>query len=302
MKAFIMVLFTATALFSERLQVVASMPDLADIAAKIGGDAVNVITLATGKEDLHSVPARPAFLPKLNKADLLLTLGLDAEHAWLPALVKEARNSRICEGGPGWIDCSHGIEILGIPQKLDRSEGEQHPDGNPHYNIGPQCGEIIAINIQKVFANALPSKAELFEKNKNDYCLKIKELISELREKGKSLNGIKIVEYHPDLIYLSHFYGMKIVGTIEPKAGISPSAAHLKKLQKQAKESKVVAVIYNQSQNRRLPEKMANSIGCKPIQIANAVGAKKEISSWIDLQKYNLRKLLEGIAGVQMYE
>ena len=110
------------------------------------------------------------------------------------------------------------------------------------------------------------------------------------------------MEYHPDLIYLSHFYGMKIVGTIEPKAGISPSAAHLKKLQKQAKESKVVAVIYNQSQNRRLPEKMANSIGCKPIQIANAVGAKKEISSWIDLQKYNLRKLLEGIAGVQMYE
>jgi zinc/manganese transport system substrate-binding protein len=298
MKTMILLLSIICAVFADaKLQVVASIPDLADMAHQIGAEAVNVITLASGREDLHAVPARPSFLPKLNRADLLLTLGLDAEHAWLPAIAAEARNPKIKENGPGWINCYEGIEILGIPHTLDRSEGEQHPQGNPHYNIGPQCGAVMAADIERAFASALPSKAPLFSRNAQAYREKLQTLKVDLKRQGKPLEGIVIIEYHPDLAYLSSFYGMKTLGSIEPKAGIPPTAGHLKELEALAKEAGVKLIVYNQSQNPKLPRKLAAAIGCQAVQIANAVGAQPEITTWIELQRYNLQRLLAGLSG-----
>lgn len=296
----IVVLCSALSLFADKkLNVVASIPDLADMARRIGGNAVKVISLATGKEDLHAVPARPAFLPKLNKAQLLLTLGLDAEHSWLPALAAEARNPKIREGGPGWIDCSLGIEILGIPRKLDRSEGEQHPVGNPHYNIGPHCGAVMAENIERAFSQAVPQRADYFNRNMQLYRHQLDSLLAILKEKGKPLQGVSIIEYHPDVAYLSAFYGMKTVGSIEPKAGVPPTAEHLKNLTQTARERTVRLIVYNQSQNPRIPGKLAARIGCRVVRIANAVGARREITSWFELQQYNLKALLDGLAEVK---
>ncbi len=300
MKTWILLLCTALILWAdEKIEVVASVPDLADMARQIGGDAVNVISLATGREDLHAVPARPSFLPKLNKADLLLTLGLDAEHSWLPALAAEARNPKIREDGPGWVNCSKGIEVLGKPQKLDRSEGEQHPEGNPHYNIGPQCGIVMAANIEKAFSEALPSKVKYFAQNAQTYKAKLEALIADLTAKGNALKGITIIEYHPDIAYLSAFYGMNTVGSIEPKAGVPPTAGHLKTLEQTARENSVKLIVYNQSQNSKIPQKLASRAGCKAVQIANAVNAKPGITTWIELQRYNLEALLQGVTEDQ---
>jgi zinc/manganese transport system substrate-binding protein len=296
MKSWIMILCAALMTqAAEKLDVVASVPDLGDMARRIGGDAVNVITLATGREDLHAVPARPSFLPKLNRADLLLTLGLDAEHAWLPPLAAEARNRKIREGGPGWVDCSKGIEVLEIPQKLDRSEGEQHPLGNPHYNIGPQNGATMATNIENAFAEAMPSKAEYFADNAQAYRAEIDSLIADLKTRGAVLDGIAIVEYHPDIVYLSAFYNMNTIGSIEPKAGVPPTAGHLRELERTAKEENVKLIVHNQSQNPKIPRKLAAGLGISSVQIANMVGAQPEIKSWIELQRYNLEALLQGM-------
>lgn len=299
MKVWLFIFCIAAALWADKkLEVVASVPDLADIARQIGGNAVNVITLATGREDLHAVPARPSFLPKLNKADLLLTLGLDAEHAWLPALAAEARNAKVREDGSGWVNCFEGINILGVPHKLDRSEGEQHPEGNPHYNIGPQCGAVIATNIEKNFSRAMPSKAHMFTANKTAFLENIDSLVYKLRSMGEPLHGIVVIEYHPDFAYLSSFYGMNTIGSIEPKAGVPPTAAHLKNLADQGKKAGVRLIIYNQSQNSKIPKKLASEIGCQAVQIANAVGAQPRITTWIELQQYNLSQLLAGLSGV----
>jgi ABC-type Zn uptake system ZnuABC Zn-binding protein ZnuA len=265
------------------------------MARLIGGDAVSVIALATGREDLHAVPARPSFLPKLNRADLLLTLGLDAEHAWLPPLAAEARNPEIREGGSGWIDCSEGIEVLEKPHELDRSHGEQHPMGNPHYNIGPQNGAVMATNIENAFADALPSKAEHFADNATAYRAEIDSLTADLKTRGAVLNGIAIVEYHPDIVYLSAFYNMNTIGSIEPKAGVPPTAGHLRELEQTAKKENVRLIVYNQSQNPKIPRKLATRLGCASVQIANMVGAQPEIKSWIELQRHNLKVLLEGL-------
>jgi zinc/manganese transport system substrate-binding protein len=284
-------------LADKKLNVVASVPDLADMARQIGGDAVSVISLASGREDLHAVPARPSFLPKLNKADLLLTLGLDAEHAWLPPLAAESRNPKVREDGPGWINCFEGIEILGVPLKLDRSEGEQHPEGNPHYNIGPQCGIVMAANIEKAFAKALPSKAEYFALNCKSYCTRIDSLIVRLKEQGRKLDGMAVIEYHPDVAYLCAFYGLETIGSVEPKAGVPPTPSHLKDLEQMGKDTNVKMIVYNQSQNFKIPQKLGVSIGCRSVQIANAVGALPQITTWIELQQYNLNQILSGLSG-----
>ena len=293
-----MIILPASTIFAKaKLNVVASVPDLADMAQHIGGSVVSVVSLATGREDLHAVPARPTFLPKLNRADILLTLGLDAEHAWLPALADEARNPTIRENGPGWINCYDGITLLDIPERLDRSEGEQHPLGNPHYNIGPQCGTVMADNIEKALAAALPEQAASFAANGNAYRKELTTLTKELQVQGKPLDGITIIEYHPDMSYLCAFYHMPIAGSIEPKAGVPPTAAHLKKLEQLGREHGVRLIIYNQAQNPKLPEKLARTLGCNAVRIANAVGAQKEISSWTNLQRYNLQQLLGGLTG-----
>ena len=149
---FLILLFSGGMISAEaKLRVVASIPDLADMARIIGGNNVKVICLITGREDLHAVPVRPSFIPKLNRADLLLNLGLDAEHAWLPAIANESRNPKVMESGSGWIEVNKGIEILDRPEKFDRAEGHQHPLGNPHYNVGPQCGKHMAKNIAAAF-------------------------------------------------------------------------------------------------------------------------------------------------------
>lgn len=279
-----------------KLNVVASIPDLADMARVIGGDLVHVTSLTTGREDLHAVPVRPSFIPKINRADILLNLGLDAEHAWLPAIAGDARNRGVMEGGEGWVEVGHGVEILEKPEKWDRSEGHQHPLGNPHFNVGPQCGEVMADNIARAFIRHDPGNETVYRKNLAQYLERLSALETELREKGAPLNGQKVIAYHPDVAYLCEFYGMEKVGSIEPKPGIQPSAGHIARLVDLIRRHNVRLIIYNQAQNPRLPERLAQKTGARAVQFANAVGAKPGIDTWIDLQRHNLRVLLENLA------
>jgi zinc/manganese transport system substrate-binding protein len=278
---------------SDVIKVVASIPDIGDMVRIIGAEKVKVTVLATGREDLHAVPVKPSFLPAMNKADLLFSLGFDAEHAWLPALAAEARNPKIREGASGWIEIGKGIEILDKPAILDRSMGEQHPMGNPHYNIGPHQGKIMAENIFNALSGVSPIDTDYFRKNLDAYLSEINMAVEKLKEKGSVLKGIAVVGYHPDLSYLCEFYGMNLIGHIEPKAGVAPTASHLKYLTDEGKKKSVRLVIHNQSQPEKIPLKLALDIGCRKVEIANTAGAKKIINSWISLQEYNLKKLLE---------
>jgi zinc/manganese transport system substrate-binding protein len=295
---FLILLFSGGMISAEaKLRVVASIPDLADMARIIGGNNVKVVCLTTGREDLHAVPVRPSFIPKLNRADLLLNLGLDAEHAWLPGIVNESRNPKVMESGSGWIEVNKGIEILDRPKKFDRAEGHQHPLGNPHYNVGPQCGKHMAKNIAAAFIQNDPDNSQSYQTNLASYLKRIETLERELMEAGKPLNGIVVISYHEDVSYLCHFYGLKKVGAIEPKPGIEPSTRYLSDLVNIIKQKHVQLIIYNQAQNPKLPESLARRTGISAVQFANTAGAKPEIQTWIDLQRYNLKVLLKGING-----
>ncbi|UCH82641.1 MAG: zinc ABC transporter substrate-binding protein [Candidatus Latescibacterota bacterium] len=280
---------------AKKLKVVASIPDLGVMAERIGGDKIEVKTLASGREDFHGVPVRPSFIPTLNRADLLLTMGLDAEHSWLPALAQEARNRKIMEDHEAWIEVYDGVEVLNIPDVISRAEGEQHPEGNPHFNVGPHCGVPMAENIGYTLIEFDPDNADVYQTNLDAYVIELEALTERLKEEGKDLNGVTIVSYHSDVSYLASFYGMNHVGTLEPKPGIEPTARHVAELAKKAEADGTKLVIYHQAQCGKLPEKFAKRIGARSVQFANMVGAKKEIKTFIDLQEYNLRVLLEAL-------
>ncbi len=278
------------------LKVVASIPDIGVMADRIGGDRVDVTTLASGREDLHGVPVRPSFIPKLNRADLVLTLGLDAEHAWLPALAAEARNRAIMEDHEGWIELHHGIQIFDVPEKLSRTEGEQHPEGNPHYNVSPASGPVMARNIAAAFAHADPEHADLYHARAKAYATELEALAARLAREAGALRGIPVVSYHPDVAYLADFYGLEVVGSLEPKAGIEPTAGHLAELARRAQGAGVKLVIYHQAQSSKLPERFARQIGAVAVQFANMVGATREIRTFTDLQEHNLKVLQHALA------
>src|SRR5438034_2772988 len=155
--------------FAQQIRVVASWPALADITKQIGKELVSVDSLATGVEDPHGVPMKPSFVPRLNRADVLILIGLDDELSWIPALLEVASNPKILLGRPGYIDCSVGISVLEAPTLVDRSEGDLHPKGNPHYLLDPVRAKTVAQNIATGLSRNFPQHRQVFEKNLKSY-------------------------------------------------------------------------------------------------------------------------------------
>src|SRR5438067_12978228 len=158
-------LLAAAATGADKLKVVTTIPDLADMTRQIGGDQVDVTSLATGVEDIHAVPMKPSFAVTLNRADAVVLLGLAAEHACLPALLEAARNPKILRDTPGYIDCSVYITPLDVPTRIDRSLGDVHPMGNPHYNVDPVMGKVEARAIADRLSRLLPEHEAVLQVN-----------------------------------------------------------------------------------------------------------------------------------------
>src|SRR5919202_405784 len=148
-----------------KIRLVATIPDLADMARNIGGDLLDIKSLATGVEDIHAVPMKPSLASLLNRADILLLVGLEAEHAFLPGLLEAARNPKILPSTPGYIDCSVYVTPLEVPTRLDRSLGDQHPMGNPHFNLDPVGGKAMARAIADGLSRNDPEHEAIYRKN-----------------------------------------------------------------------------------------------------------------------------------------
>jgi ABC-type Zn uptake system ZnuABC Zn-binding protein ZnuA len=156
-----------------RVKVVASVPNLGSIAAAIGGDRIELTTIAIGSQDAHFVDPKPSTMAKLRNADLLLVNGLDLEIGWIPPLTQGARTPRILPGAPGYVDCSAGIQVIEVPATLSRAEGDVHPYGNPHYLTDPLNAEIVAATIAEALKKADPAAAESYEARRKTFVDKL---------------------------------------------------------------------------------------------------------------------------------
>jgi zinc/manganese transport system substrate-binding protein len=279
---------------AQPIRVITSIPDLADITKQIGKELVNVESLTRGVEFMHAVPVKPSFVPKLNRANILVEMGMDLEVSWLPALLEVANNSRILPGQPGNIDCSVGINVLDVPRTVDRSEGDVHPKGNPHYNVDPVNGRIIARNIAEGLSRNYPQHRAAFEKNLSAYLGELDKAIARWQSMAAPLKGVKIVTYHQDWSYFAHRFGLQQIGMIELKPGIEPTPNHLVALAQKMQQEKAQVIIYG-PQSDRFPRQLASQTGASVVRLQSTTGAIAETDTYIKFVDYNLRSLLAAV-------
>jgi len=278
--------------FAQQIRVVATWPALADITRQIGKELVNVDTLATGVEDPHGVPMKPSFVPRLNRADLLVLIGLDDELSWLPGLLEVASNPKLLPGQPGYLDCSVGIPVAESPSIRDRSEGDLHPKGNPHYLLDPIYTKIAAQNIASGLSRNFPQHQATFEKNLKSYITELDSWIVRWEKMTAPLKGVKFVEYHQEWVYFANRYGLKRIGAVELKPGIEPTPNHIVSLVQQIKQEKAKVLLYG-AQNPRIPEQIANETGIKALRLYSSSGGRPETDSYIKWIDYTVRTLVQ---------
>ena len=210
------------------LRVVATLPDLAAIAKEIGGEQVDVTAMALPSQDPHFVDAKPSLALALSRADLLLLAGLDLEIGWLPVLVTGSRNPRVQKGSTGWVDCSSFVEVREVPDgPIDRSMGDIHPGGNPHYMMDPRQGLRVARGIAEAMVTADPGQAETYHAGLARFEQALAADTTRWSSQAAGLRDLPVISYHRSLVYLASWLALRILDELEPKPGIPPKPSQL---------------------------------------------------------------------------
>ena len=283
---------TFTSVATAQMRVVATTPDLAAVARDIGGDRVNVVALAKPTEDPHFVDAKPSFIVTLNRADALIEGGAELELGWLPPLMENARNGKIAAGAPGHVVASEGIKLLEIPTSFDRSKGDIHSLGNPHFMIDPVNVKVVARNIASHFAEIDPKSASVYNANLAKFDAKLDAKQAQWQQELAPYRGAKIVSYHRDFVYLAQRFGLNLVDELEPKPGIAPSPAHLAEVIGKMRANNAKVILVQPFQNRKTAETVARQTGATVIDAPQQPGAASNTSSWFD----NMDNLVGSIA------
>jgi zinc/manganese transport system substrate-binding protein len=289
-------LILATAATQAKLAVIATTSDLRSLAREIGGDKVDVTTLAKPTEDPHFVDAKPSFIVKLNHADAVVEGGAELEIGWLPPLLEGARNTKLDSGAPGHIACNAGIQLLEIPSTLDRSKGDIHAAGNPHYMMDPANAKIVAQHIADSFC-------KLDEKNTGSYRANLKKFNDQLTvrleewvKKLEPFKGQRVVAYHNSWPYFSERFGVKIDLFLEPKPGLPPTPAHLAEVIAKMKVEKVRAIFVEPHLNRKTADKVSGETGATVVSVAQFPGGVKGTDGgYIPLMDYLVTSLAKAL-------
>jgi ABC-type Zn uptake system ZnuABC Zn-binding protein ZnuA len=275
-----------------KLQIVTATTDLAALAQEIGGDKIDVESIARGYQDPHFVEAKPSFLLKLRKADLLIVVGLELEIGWLPPLITQSTNPRIQVGSPGYFDASRFAKILEIPTgAVTRAEGDVHPQGNPHYWLDPENGLRIAKGIQNKLSEMRPGNAAYFAERYDSFEQRIKQADQNWLAAMKPYAGRKIVTYHRSWPNFAEHFGLNVVGYVEPRPGIPPSPQHTVELIGMMKRDGVKVIAVEPYFDLKTPNAVARETGAQVVVLTPSVGGEKEITDYFKLFDYDIAKL-----------
>lgn len=315
---------------ADKLQIVTTTSDLAAIARAVAGDAADVRSVCTGREDPHFIAAKPSFIMQARDADLWVRIGLELEIGWEHPILDGSRNTRIRVGGKGHLDASEGLLLLDVPQTaVTRAMGDVHPMGNPHYWLDPLNGRRIAGAIAQRLAQLAPDRAAVFAQNAAAFQQALDErmfgaelvkafgadelwaktqngtLATFLAEGANSaraggwvkammpLRGQNIVTYHKSWIYLANRFGLTVVTELEPKPGIPPTASHLTEVATTAKADGVKILLQEPFYSDKAARRVAAQTGAKVVVVANAVGGQPEATDYLALMDLIVRRLTE---------
>jgi zinc/manganese transport system substrate-binding protein len=275
-----------------KLRIMTATTDLASLAQEVGGERVDVESIARGYQDPHFVDPKPSFLLKLSKAELLIVVGLELEIGWLPPLITQSSNPRIQVGAPGYLDASRFAKILEIPTgQVTRAEGDVHPLGNPHYWLDPDNGLRIAKGIQNKLSEMRPNDAAYFAQRYDAFQQRLKQSDHQWQAQMKPYVGRKIVTYHRSWPNFAEHFGLNVVGYVEPRPGIPPSPQHTVELIGQMKREGVKAIIVEPYFDLKTPDSIARETGGVVVVLMPSVGGEKEITDYFKLFDYDIAKL-----------
>ena len=274
---------------ASKLKIVTATTDLAEFASQVGGDRVEVDSIARGYQDPHFVEAKPSFLLKLRRADLLIVVGLQLEIGWLPPLINQCGNPNVQVGAKGYLDASQFAEILEVPTGVvTRAMGDVHPFGNPHYWLDPENGRRIALGISKKLAEMQPENASYFQERFQAFSKRLDDGEKTWDAQMKPYRGRKVVTYHRSWPNFLKRFGIVSVGEIEPRPGIPPSPGHTVELIQMMKRDNVKIILVEPYFDLKTPNSIARETGARVVVLLPSVGGEKEVTDYFKLFDYDI--------------
>ena len=279
-----------------KVRVISTLQDFASIAQAVGGDKIEVDSLAKGYQDPHFVDAKPSLILKLSKADLLLVAGLELEIGYLPPMLDQSRNAKIHPGNPGYLDLSQGCEVLGRPTgTVTRAMGDVHPYGNPHYWTDPENGRRIARAIAARLSALDPAGRGAYERNLAAFEARLTRKQQEWRARMAPHQGLPVVTYHDSWPNFARRFGLRVVGHVEPKPGIPPTPSHTLEIINRIRDQKIRVILIEPYVDRKTPEYIASKTGAKVVTLYPSVGGTPAITDYFAIFDTNLGAILAAL-------
>lgn len=273
----------ADARAQEKVRVVTTLPVFAELVKAIGGDLVEVIAVATPLQDPHFVDAKPSYILAASRADVFVAAGMDLEVGWEPLLREGSRNAAIQIGGPGYVDASAHVQKLGVPTgRIDRSRGDVHPYGNPHYWLDPLNAVPLTADIALALTRVDPRNAGTYNDRRRAFLATLERRMADWRARMAALRGTPIVSYHESWEYFARRFGLEIVGTLEPKPGIPPSPSHLARLMDRMKERDVKLILQEPYYEDDNPELVSRETGARVVELPNQPQSGQDYFAFVD--------------------
>src|SRR5215218_9693127 len=279
-----------------QLKVVTSTTDLDDIARAVGGSRVSSVHISEGYQDPHFVEAKPSFILQLRSADIFAFVGLDLEIGWMPLLVDGARNPKIRQGGTGYLDVSQAIRVLDRPTgNVDRSQGDVHAAGNPHYWLDPENGRRIARLFRDRLSRLSPADAQTFARNYTAWEARLNAAERAWAPQLAQIRGKPVVAWHTSWRYLAQYTGMNLVGFMEPKPGVPPSPSHLAGLIATIRRTGAKVIVMEPFYDRRTADFVATRTGARVLVLPPSVGGVRSITDYIQLMQNDVGQIAAAV-------
>jgi len=283
-----------------KINVITATQDLASIGAEIGGDRITIESIAKGYQDPHFVEPKPSFLIKLQKADLLVLVGLQLEIGWLPPLITQSGNSKIQPSNAGYLDMSQFCQILEIPTtQVTRAMGDVHPLGNPHYWLNPENGRRIAKAYQTKLSEMRPADTAFFAQRYADFDKRLTDAVKRWDAQMAPYRGRKVVTYHRSWPNFCERFGLVVIDYVEPKPGIPPTPSHTLEVINTMKRENIKLILVEPYFDLRTPNSIAQAVGGQVVVLLPSVGGVKEVNDYFQLFDYDMKLLSDAFAKIK---
>ena len=287
------ILALATPVGANALDVFACEPEWAALVAELAGDTADITIATTAYQDPHRLQARPSLIAAARNADIVVCTGADLEIGWLPLLLRRAGNARIQPGNPGYFMAAEFVRRIEIPKSVDRSQGDVHPQGNPHVHLHPRNIDRIAKALADRLAQIDPTNASVYELNAGDFLLRWSEARDAWEENASTLDGMQLVSHHRSFSYLANWLGLDIVATLEPKPGVPASGAQLARLLEQLTPNPPLGIIRAPFENEKPSNWLSERLNVSEVELPYTVGGNEKAVDLFTLYDETISMLME---------